>query len=1381
MDAPFAVEAGLAQEIAAPLESVIELLGAGWPAAGDVEPTLAVIEAYLREVERIAEAADGAQAQGLVWVCGLVEGQLLRLRAKPESLSAEEQMLLLDWPILLTDYVSAPEDAATSAALIDHLQNDGWGDPLSGDDAQALRRMFPTDADVAAAQAHAPSQHAPRQPASAPVVAAANTDHRIEADAADLLAPVHEQVTTSVSAAPQADASIEVAPTEDVSLPHASADYLAQLVAIVEQAEASNLIGLSDACLRVQTHLLQWDESATTQTGHLSVEQVELLERFIAVAQTYLNSPNDPWAAEALVFDLSDAGWPEPLDAEQAELLKAMLLAGEGEEVLAPLPHATAPAMGLQQRSPSIDARQADTESFAPIAGAIHADRGLASVAEQMPMSLPDPIAAAAPMVEAGNELDAASMQAPVTTIASEDDETPASVAMAPGDVSADDEPHTHEVSEQLVGMLATEIDGLRGSLDELLNAASAGSGEAAQEALDNYRELIDRLGVAAEAVGALGLQRYLKVVVASIATGTGLRPDQSQNLAKLPGLLSAHLAAPRDPSLTEGLVDLLRSEVWPAPIDKVRADRLVSWMLAIRPVKDDASVPTRVAQANPEDVSVALPDTISQELIDGLLQDLQVRTTEFSEAVQRIASGAGTLADVDQAKRAAHTLKGAASTAGVRGIANLTHHIEDILIAFSNHQALPSGALSEMLSNAADCLEVMSEAVTGAGPAPDDALAVLQSVLDWANRIDREGIPDSTQAAEASNAATPATAAADAGKGEAGTTQEAMVRVPAALIDELLRLVGETMISTTQIRDRVRRIVRQSESAQNQNGGFLHLATELEHLVDSRAVAAPHKDGDQGDDFDPLEFEHYSELHTVSRRMIESATDSRELNGAMKEDLSALNELLETQERLHLESQGVVMRTRMVPVATVVSRLQRSVRQACRVLDKRVEMQVNGTETLVDSNILNELVDPLMHMLRNSVDHGIESAQVRTQTGKPSTGRIELTFAREGNHVVVRCHDDGGGLDREAIRRSAQAKGLIKADQTLSEDELDRLILRPGFSTRAQATEVSGRGIGMDVVYSRILQMKGALSLRSNPGRGLLIELRVPAALLSTHALLVRSPIGMLAVSSHGIEDIHYVMPEQLQTLGTQTTYRVGDTVCAVKPLGQLLGAANDELPETKGSGFPALLVRQDSGAISVVRVAEIVDSRDLVVKNLGQYVPKTQGVVGATILGDGAVAPVIDLPELMRAPTGLVHGGDSEGGEQVRASYSRHVAGSRMSALVVDDSLSARRATAQFMKDAGFEVRTAIDGLEAASMIEKWVPDIMLVDMEMPRMNGLELASHVRARTDLVNVPIVMITSRSTDKHRKQAQAAGVNVYLTKPFSDDELLRHVTELTAS
>ena len=464
-----------------------------------------------------------------------------------------------------------------------------------------------------------------------------------------------------------------------------------------------------------------------------------------------------------------------------------------------------------------------------------------------------------------------------------------------------------------------------------------------------------------------------------------------------------------------------------------------------------------------------------------------------------------------------------------------------------------------------------------------------------------------------------------------------------------------------------------------------------------------------------------------------------------------------------------------MVPVSSVVSRLQRSVRQTCRLLDKQVELQISGDATNIDSNVLTDLMDPLMHILRNAVDHGIDDPDTRMASGKPPVGRIDLGFSREGNSIVVRCRDDGRGLDFDAIRRIAENKGMIAPERNMSTEELTRLILVNGFSTRDEATQVSGRGVGMDIVYNRVLQMKGTLALNSERGKGLTVELRLPATLLSAHALIVRHGDKLLAISTRGVEDIHYVMPDQIEKIGTQPVYRVGNEVHSLLKLEQLLALPPDRR-EADRLGFPVLLTRMDDGSMNAILVQEVIDGREVVLKNFGKYVPKIQGSIGAVILGDGSVAPVVDLVEMLRVP--IRHDQAEQIENRVEA---RSEVAESQTALVVDDSLTARRAAAKLMKDAGYTVRTAIDGLEAVSILHNHVPDIMLVDMEMPRMNGLELTAHVRNAERTRNVPVIMITSRSTEKHRQQGIAAGVNVYLTKPFSDEKLLDHVARLTGT
>jgi chemotaxis protein histidine kinase CheA/ActR/RegA family two-component response regulator len=1046
-----------------------------------------------------------------------------------------------------------------------------------------------------------------------------------------------------------------------------------------------------------------------------------MLEQFPPLAQAYLAARGDPETVLQLTDYLSAAAWPEPLTPDEAESLQLILLA-DPEDSGAPSPSAPA----SEEESAATGARAAES-------------------------MMADTEPASEPLIDEQQQV----------------------------------------VNEELIEMLATELGNMRPDLEQMLPATEA-SGTGAAEAVEAYAEQIQRLAMAAGAVGLPALAGFLESLHGRIATcGTnGFTPRQRAVLELLPDSILAYLAAPGETGPCEGLLDFLRGEIWPR---EPSADHLAALLRALAMVevtRGAMDAVSRQTEALPENVSLALPDDLSQELLDGLLQEMPIQIGDFSAAIQRIATGRGTLQDVDAAKRAAHTLKGAANTVGIKGIANLTHHVEDILVALSKYQTLPGRKLAAMLTNAGDCLEAMGEAVMGTGPEPDYALGVLQEVLNWANRIDREGIPDddapaasgadsAPEAGSASGAASePATqAAADL---PAQQATEALIRVPAGLVDELLRLVGETIISTGQVRERLQRLLKQNKAIRAQNSVFLQLATELEELVDVRGAAAGFDVAREDEEFDPLEFEHFGELHTISRRLIEAATDAGELSSEVEGDLGNLGELVDVQNRLHEHTQTAVMRTRMVPVSTVVSRLQRSVRQAGRLLDKPVALTVIGADTMIDSNILNELVDPMMHMLRNAVDHGIEAPEQRAAAGKDAEGRIELRFAREGNQVVIRCRDDGAGLDLSAVRRTAESKGLISGEQVLSDDELARLILAPGFSTRSESTQVSGRGVGMDVVYSRVLQLKGGLTLTFDPGKGLEVELRLPAMLIATHALLVRSRSRIFAISSYGIQDIRYVTPEQVQKVGAESFFRKGEELMPLADLDVLLNLKGERRNDDRKGGFPALLVRDDTGAVHVMRVQEIIDSRSLVVKGLGRYVPRPHGVVGATILGDGSVVAVIDIPELMRKPVSLAHAVEPD---EARAEHGElgTEAPSRRTAMVVDDSLSARRATAQFMKDAGFEVRSAIDGLEAVSIIEKWKPKILLVDMEMPRMNGLELTAHIRAHPDTAKIPVIMITSRSTEKHRHQAQAAGVNVYLTKPFGDDELLRHVTELTAA
>jgi chemosensory pili system protein ChpA (sensor histidine kinase/response regulator) len=519
---------------------------------------------------------------------------------------------------------------------------------------------------------------------------------------------------------------------------------------------------------------------------------------------------------------------------------------------------------------------------------------------------------------------------------------------------------------------------------------------------------------------------------------------------------------------------------------------------------------------------------------------------------------------------------------------------------------------------------------------------------------------------------------------------------------------------------------------------------------------------------FDALEMDQYNELHMLSRRIVESDADSREFTRTFEREVNGLRDLLAEKDRVQLEIQRKILRTRMVEVGSIAPRLQRSVRQTARVLGRAVELDLQGADTLVDRQLLQRLLDPLMHLLRNAVDHGIEPTDERVAAGKPQTGTITLRFEAQGANLVVTCRDDGRGLDLGAIRSKALRAGLLAPAAVLTEDQALRLILLPGFSTREQATQISGRGLGLDVAHRTVVDLRGTLEIQSSPGQGAHFDMVFPVQLSSTQVMITRSPRHMLAISVRGVEQILPVGQELDLHADGSMTYRLPgvsfDVPLRALRLEVLLGLPPRAFAQP-GAMEAVMIVRDDNRLRHALVVPELRDSRNVVVKPLNPIIPREPGVDGATILGDGSVAMVLDLPDLLRG-----HG--AAGMPLAPAVPQGAAVPEPLRCLVVDDSVSVRQSMEQLMHDAGYEVSSARDGLDALGMVQRHRPDILLVDLEMPRMNGLELTTALRNDPATRSLPIVMITSRFTDKHHQLAMEAGVDAFLTKPYSEDHLL---------
>jgi chemotaxis protein histidine kinase CheA/ActR/RegA family two-component response regulator len=1138
-------------------------------------------------------------------------------------------------------------------------------------------------------------------------------------------------------------------------------------------ASAQGLFGLHDVCALFQAGLL----AIVDQGRPLGAKELEVLLEWPDRVIDYLDAPVDAGKARALVDLLARPAWTLSIAGDEvsvlAELLTAMPEDGDvwDDEGRSARAEKGPDEENSRDRAVEIEPLVDEFLTLDPVAAeqdahnaAMRTDDGLE-------------IAVAAPLT-APEDVSEQSVVGELYAVCRE--------AESADEVDADTESSTSTVNRELVALLEAEVKEMEPSLVEALAETRS---EARESLLESLAEVMARMTEAAEAVEMPGLSQVCAHTASNLAilAEDGAAGDVSM-LGAWPTMVLAYLATPGDPERCRELVGYLQLPGWPYELDGELAEELIQ-SLRIE-LADVAPEPAeqRQTRATDEDTSLAVPEDVNQELLESLLQELPGLTAQFSATIHRLAKGEGTLEDLTTAQRAAHTLKGAANTVGVVGIATLAHHVEDILQAMAKQSELPAESLCDCLIDASDCLEMMAEALLGIGEAPTETRTVLQQVLDWANWIDNNGLATAEDSLPAASAQAEredtvaegdiAGAAAEAVQSTQGASQKAQVasiataRASASQADELLRLSGELNILQGQLTNRLDRAA-EDVSAWQEHGNLLQqLAIELEQIVDIRGISWANRKGATGDQFDPLEMDQYNELHTLSRRLTEAASDARELGQQVNTHLESMKALFVAQSRLQRDNEETVLRTRMVPAQTVVARLQRSVRQTCRVADKQVELQVTGADTLIDSEVLNGLTDPLMHLLRNAVDHGIESRQDRLARNKPETGSITLEFGRSGNHIMIRCRDDGAGLDLDAIRRKAEQHELIKSGQPSSREELSRLILRPGFSTRDVTTQVSGRGIGMDAVYHSVQRLKGSLQLHSEPGAGLVVELLLPASLLSSHGVLVRAGEQRIAISSRGVEQILPPAAGELGRLGEYQTYKVGETVYEAVQFEALL---NREKPAEAAAPRPALLVRDSAAVVRAVLVEEVLESRTLVVKSISEYVPKLRGIAGATILGDGSVAPVIDLEALVHEPV-------VEPAQKVSSitGTSEPMARQRLRALVVDDSLSARRSMTQFLEDAGFEVESALDGLDAVAELEKALPDILLVDLEMPRMNGLELTRHVRGNATTQQLPVIMVTSRSTGKHRHEAEAAGVSAYVNKPFAEDDLLRIISELTA-
>ena len=813
------------------------------------------------------------------------------------------------------------------------------------------------------------------------------------------------------------------------------------------------------------------------------------------------------------------------------------------------------------------------------------------------------------------------------------------------------------------------------------------------------------------------------------------------------------------------------------------------------------------------EDPDLQIKDELDQDLLPVFLEEGNDLLPMVGQLLRSWQEQPEDVAIPQSVARLMHTIKGSARMAGAMQlgqyihdmetrIENLMHAgsavrqplLEDLLARHDHSMSMfdrlqypdaYTDVISELPLTAAQELDQFQETMAA------NQLAISPAVQEQVLRDAEPAQPDmDTRAVAASPIPAPLPATSLAAP--VSTAPVPLVRVRADILDRLVNQAGEVSISRSRLENEVDTL-RSSLSELTENVNRLRdQLREVEIQAETQITSRMAHSADR--EFDPLEFDRFTRLQELTRMMAESVSDVATVQNNLTRTIDGASGNLHLQARLTRELQQDLMRVRMIPFASVSERLYRVTRQAAKETDKRVNLDIRGANIEMDRGVLEKMVGPFEHLLRNAVVHGIETREQRQQHGKNETGELLIEIRQEGNEVVIRFSDDGQGLDLNSIRQKARSTGLIGMDDHPGEAETARMIFEAGFSTVAEVTELAGRGVGMDVVRSEAASLGGRVEVATSEGKGAEFTIHLPLTLAVTQVVLLSSGGKTYAVPSVLVEQVQHLKANSLVSAYNDGVVIWQGQRVAMHYLSGLLGHA-DAVPIAQQ--YTPLLIMKSGIERVALHVDEIIGNREVVVKNIGPQLSRMAGIAGATVLGSGDVVLILNPVPLMQrynhertrvSQTGLTpmnefgSVADLHPQTDSGAAQSEPVQGLRTqhTVMVVDDSLTVRRVTQRLLTREGYQVILAKDGIDALEQLQSVTPDIMLVDIEMPRMDGFDLTRNVRSDSRTSHIPIIMITSRTADKHRNYAYELGVNEYFGKPYREDDLLSAIVNFVS-
>ncbi|AVO49935.1 hybrid sensor histidine kinase/response regulator [Melaminivora suipulveris] len=781
-------------------------------------------------------------------------------------------------------------------------------------------------------------------------------------------------------------------------------------------------------------------------------------------------------------------------------------------------------------------------------------------------------------------------------------------------------------------------------------------------------------------------------------------------------------------------------------------------------------------ASATDDDIDAL--DTIDPDLFPIFEEEATELLPRLGSALRQWSAHPDNLGARSEVLRALHTLKGSARLAGAMRLGEMAHRLEGAV----EHIGMDGAHTSDIepLLVRLDALQADFDTLRAVGAQPLSEPVTLEPPAPAQSAPEQ-----SSQTAEPASVAQPTVLPAvelapqriaPARPAAAGQS----VRVRAQLLDRLVNQAGEVMIARSRLEARMGQL---RGSLTDLTGNLERLRLQLRDIevqAESQMQSRLALSRDSAAGFDPLEFDRFTRVQELTRMMAESVNDVATVQRNMQRAMEGAEDDLIAQGRQARELQRDLLRTRMIDFESIAERLYAAVRQSSKEAARQVKLDIVGGAIEMDRGVLDRMTPVFEHLLRNSISHGIEPPEQRQAAGKPAAGTITIALRQEGNDVSLQFRDDGAGLDVPRIRAKAVALGLVDADAPLDDAEAVQLIFQPGFSTAAEVTELSGRGIGMDVVRAEVGALGGRIETESERGRGTSFRLVLPLTTAVTQVVMLRAGDLVFGVPASLVEIVRRANEAQLDAAYASRSYDYDGQALPLHWAGALL-QSSARSGEAIGKSRPVLVLRSAAQRLAM-HVDEVLGNQEVVVKNLGPQLSRLPGLAGMSVLASGAVVLVYNpvalattYGEQMQAAALLEDAPQPaapDGADDTQQPPRLAAAPQVPLVLVVDDSITVRRVTQRLLVREGYRVALAADGLQALERLQEERPAVVLSDIEMPRMDGFDLARNIRADAKLQDLPIIMITSRIAQKHRDHAMELGVNHYLGKPYSDEELL---------